>query len=113
MWIALDACSEANGGLTYIPGSHHGGLFPHQPSWAAGSSQEIRGPLPSGRETPHLDPGDVATHHCLTIHGSAPNLSAHPRRGVTIQYVGESVTYDTAAVAHYERELAQQMEARS
>ena len=30
--------------------------------------------------------GGISIHHCLALHGSEPNLSGHPRRGLVFQY---------------------------
>ncbi|MGH7618913.1 MAG: phytanoyl-CoA dioxygenase family protein, partial [Gemmatimonadaceae bacterium] len=32
-----------------------------------------------------LEPGDVSIHHCLTLHGSGPNVSAQPRRTIILR----------------------------
>ncbi len=38
------------------------------------------------RATPlELEPGDVSIHHCLTLHGSAPNRSDHSRKTVILR----------------------------
>jgi len=115
VWTALDHCDESNGCVTYFKGTHRIGLVPHKPSFAPGSSQMIADEsLPDryGKVAPSLNPGDVLVHHCLTIHGSAANTSGMPRRGLTMQYIGERSRYDAAMLARYEASLVEQVRMR-
>ena len=115
IWLALDHSDDENGAVSYVPGSHLRGLQPHVPSGAPGSSQTLAPhdeSLLAQSITPQLRPGDAVAHHCLTIHGSGPTRSARSRRGVTLQYVGQSVRYDEVKVKAYEAALVAQQEAR-
>ena len=113
IWIALDACDATNGGLTYLVGSHLGGLFAHQPSHAPGSSQTVADLPHLDHVTVALEPGDALVHHCLTIHGSAANTSGTARRGVTLQYEGVSARVDLAQQLAYEASLDEQIKGRA
>ena len=40
-----------------------------------------------------LGKGEVSFHHCLTIHGSGPNLTNQPRRSIAVHMQDESNSY--------------------
>ena len=43
-----------------------------------------------------LEPGDAYVFHGLTVHGAGGNLTGQVRRrGYTVRYTGDDVTYDT------------------
>jgi ectoine hydroxylase-related dioxygenase (phytanoyl-CoA dioxygenase family) len=89
MWIAIDAVTPQNGPVCYVPGSQRWGMLPTQASGVAGNSIGL---ISQARiEESHLlrctlEPGDLAVHHCQTVHGSAPNQSPHPRLGLLLVY---------------------------
>jgi phytanoyl-CoA hydroxylase len=86
--IALDDCAEENGPLLVIPGSHKGPVHDHHTNGvfcgaidAAASGIDFSKALPLiGRR------GSMTIHHARTIHGSALNTSANPRRLLLIMY---------------------------
>ena len=39
MWVAMEAVTRENGSLSYLPGSHAGGVRPHADSLIKGFSQ--------------------------------------------------------------------------
>jgi len=42
-----------------------------------------------------LDPGDVYVFHAMTVHGAGGNAGpGRRRRGYTVRYTGDDVTYD-------------------
>lgn len=115
IWIALDGSDWLNGAVSYLRGSHRFGLFPHQPSFAPGSSQVVEVPLVPAFDyvIPALEPGWAVVHHCLTIHGSAPNISGRSRRGVTLQYQGLSAHVNAMQRRAYEDSLHEQIRGRA
>jgi hypothetical protein len=90
LWLALDRSDEHTGGLQVIRGSHRLAAQPlrPQPGQASLFGTEID-PLLVDESLAcplSLAPGDVSAHHPNLIHGSPPNRSAHPRRGLAIRY---------------------------
>ena len=54
--------------------------------------------------------GGISIHHCLTLHGSGPNASGLPRRGIVFQYraddayqMADAVFPDTGLIVAGER----------
>jgi ectoine hydroxylase-related dioxygenase (phytanoyl-CoA dioxygenase family) len=106
-WVALVDVDERNGCMEVVPGSHQWGLLPEsdffaqdldglQRSIEAASGKDFRTvPLP-------LKAGAVSFHHCLTIHGSRPNLSDAPRLSLVVHMQPDGTRYrqGTAAEAH-------------
>jgi len=91
--INLYQADALSGGLRFAEGSHRWGLVGGSHALSGGDNTEphLRPPVPAGEEwkevCPLLVPGQVTFHHCLTFHGSGPNLSAEPRRSITIHMV--------------------------
>jgi ectoine hydroxylase-related dioxygenase (phytanoyl-CoA dioxygenase family) len=91
--VALYPAGPETGGMRFVPGSNRWGLV--------GGSKAVTGEgnaaahvvpaIPEGETwqevCPVLRPGDVTFHHCLTFHGSGPNLRPSPRRSITIHMV--------------------------
>lgn len=93
--LAVDRATEENGCLQVVPGSHKLGYL--------GLSDEGHGQLmkgvtaeselvavgidPSTIVSLELEPGDLAMWNLLTVHGSAPNKSAHDRAFALSSYV--------------------------
>lgn len=81
--IAVDRCTEENGCLQFIPGSHRearGLLCGGYEGWDANTANHAaleRLPPPV---LALLEPGDVAIWNAYTIHGSQPNRSRSSRR---------------------------------
>lgn len=104
IWIAIDAVTEANGPVFFIPGSHREGMKPTRPSGVRGNSIGLA-------ETPAvplsqqicglLAPGDATIHHCETIHHSAPNTTPQSRLGLLLVYRGSHTQTNTALKAAY------------
>jgi hypothetical protein len=87
-WVAVSDVDAASGPMRFVRGSHRWGL---QQSDFYGQDHEAQRreiPIPAGEEweeVPALLPaGGVSFHHCLTYHGSGPNLSDGPRRSFAI-----------------------------
>jgi ectoine hydroxylase-related dioxygenase (phytanoyl-CoA dioxygenase family) len=85
--LLLDDMNEANGCLRIVPGSHRafydhfdgdrfvGAVRPDLAERLAAESVPIEGRA-----------GDVCLMHCMALHGSGPNLGAHPRRLFIAEY---------------------------
>ena len=98
VWIAVDAATTENGCLRVIPGSQRRRrLGKHDYNGAEGLSLplEIRAEE-YDEETAQdivLAPGQISLHDVFLIHGSAPNRSERPRRGMTLRYMPTTSTY--------------------
>lgn len=104
VWIAIDAVTEANGPVYFIPGSHHGGLLATTPSGVRGNSIGLAEP-PTVPLDQHfcglLAPGDATIHQCETIHHSAPNTTPHSRLGLLLVYRGAHTQTDASLKSTY------------
>lgn len=98
VWLAIDDATVDNGCLEVIPGSHRGGnLLDHEMN----SSPDLSLPLQlkadqfdASRAVPiTLEAGQVSFHDVFLVHGSAPNRSDSPRRGMTLRYMPTSSVY--------------------
>ena len=97
-WIAVDAATPANGCLRVIPGSHRRRqLGKHDYNAADGLSLplEIRADEYDENQARDivLEVGQISLHDIYLIHGSEPNRSATPRRGMTLRYMPTSSVY--------------------
>src|SRR5262249_22466719 len=107
VWIAIDAVTEENGPVMYLPGSHKLGLLPHKPSGVTGNSMGLA-QLPKAAE-PYvclIDAGDALIHHCETVHFSAPNKSSRARCGLLMVFRGAHTQTDPALKAAYDKARA-------
>jgi hypothetical protein len=105
MWIPVDTVRKESGAVRYVRGSHlwnkvfkpnvfiSDTAFPgaegeDMPDIAAleGSDQIV---------SFEMQPGDVAVHHVLTVHGAGGNLTDKPRRAASLRYCGDDVRYQT------------------
>lgn len=98
--LAVDRATKENGCLQVVPGSHKRGYL--------GLSDEGTGDLMKGLTAEdelkavgidpativnlELEPGDLAMWGLLTVHGSAPNKSAHDRAFALSSYVRADTT---------------------
>ena len=97
--IALDAQTEDNGVLKYVPGSHEWPLLPVT-SRHFGDMTSIRGVLTDDQRdamdrhvrSARLPAGSAAFHHPLTVHGSFGNRSPEPRRACVVNIVADGVS---------------------
>ena len=98
VWIAVDAATTENGCLRVIPGSHRRRrLGKHDYNGAQGLSLplEIRAEEYDEETAADivLEPGQISLHDVFLIHGSAPNRSNRPRRGMTLRYMPTTSVY--------------------
>lgn len=110
VWIALDASTQDNGCLRFVPGSHLlGKVLPHKPCH---SDQFV---LNRGLADPTvwesrahdvvLEPGQVSIHDVLLLHSSRANRSGRRRAGVTFRYMPTTSRYNRATARKMHCEL--------
>ncbi len=98
VWIAVDPATTENGCLRIIPGSHRRReLGQHDFNGAKGLSLPLelrRGEFDESQARDIvLERGQVSLHDIFLIHGSEPNHSEHPRRGMTLRYMPTTSVY--------------------
>lgn len=96
-WVALVDVDESNGCMQFVPGSHRWGLvedgldfFDHNIERQYEHIRSVGGE--SARPVNIvLRAGQVSFHHCLTLHGSGPNVTASPRRSLAIHLMPDHI----------------------
>ena len=88
-WVALSDVGEDCGPMRFVRGSHTWGLVDGGDFYVQDpdrQEQEMKRPEGAAWEeaTALLPAGGVSLHHHLTLHASAPNTSALPRRSFAI-----------------------------
>jgi len=87
--VMLDDATPDNGCMNMVRGSHRLGLLNHRNDKGVfvGACQERVWETQAHNVVP-VTPraGGISLHHCLTVHGSGPNPSGNPRRGIVFQY---------------------------
>jgi hypothetical protein len=88
-WVPFHDCDAGMGTISMIDGSHrwpdntaHLDFFSNdleglEKRFVTGGQEIVKVPV-------ELKAGEISFHHCLTIHGSGPNLSDHPRRSIAV-----------------------------
>jgi len=109
VWIAVDETTLENGCLQVIPGSHRAQkLATHHQNDADGLALNLElddHQFNSADAVPiTLQPGQVSLHDIYLYHGSEPNLSANPRRGMTLRYMPTSSVYQHDNIGRGTRE---------
>jgi ectoine hydroxylase-related dioxygenase (phytanoyl-CoA dioxygenase family) len=88
-WMPLDDTDVDNGCLWFLPGSHLGGVLPHQ---HLGGDPRVHGlELVEAVDTSDAVPvpmraGGVSFHHPRTLHFSRPNTTDRPRRAYANEF---------------------------
>jgi len=80
--VYFDDASLDNGCMLMLPRSHLGGVLDHhQDGVFVGAISPSRGEVDLSRAVPvEVKAGGISIHHGHTLHASAPNRSARPRR---------------------------------
>jgi ectoine hydroxylase-related dioxygenase (phytanoyl-CoA dioxygenase family) len=97
-WVAFDDVTLDNGCMQVAPGSHRWGLLKESDFFNSdldAMKKKIE------EETGHafttepctLKAGEVSFHHCLTIHGSGPNMTDKPRRSLVLHLQPDHAYY--------------------
>lgn len=94
-WVALSDVSQQAGCMRFLPGSHLGGIVPHNDTFAADNllsrGQEIGGVDEAQAVHGPLSPGQMSLHHGRCFHASGPNKGTDRRIGLAIRYVTPAV----------------------
>ncbi|MEM7060777.1 MAG: phytanoyl-CoA dioxygenase family protein [Pseudomonadota bacterium] len=99
VWIAIDDCTPENGPLRYIPGSHKthrlmGHTQDDSPDYTLNQKLNADEYDETAAEDLIIEAGQMALHDVYIAHGSAPNTSPHPRRGMTMRMMPTTSVYD-------------------
>jgi ectoine hydroxylase-related dioxygenase (phytanoyl-CoA dioxygenase family) len=97
-WVALVDVPEERGCMYFVPGSHKWGLLEHSDFFntdLAGMQAKIESlsGKPFEKVPVELKAGQVSFHHCLTIHGSGPNVTDQPRRSLVLHVMPQHAAY--------------------
>ena len=87
--VMMDDMRLENGPLLCIPGSHRGPVFDHHgpEGFFCGAMDPTKAEVDYASAVPCLGrAGSISIHHARTVHGSAVNTSAHPRRLLLLEY---------------------------
>jgi ectoine hydroxylase-related dioxygenase (phytanoyl-CoA dioxygenase family) len=97
VWLAISDVKEESGPMKFIRGSHRAGLL-DLGDFFDNDMDKLRAKfagndrLPWNEVSTILPPGGASVHHCFTIHGSGPNVSALPRRSFALHLRTEKST---------------------
>src|SRR5262249_26370815 len=114
VWVPLDDVEAENGALTYVRGSRHLGLLPHNATSVLGFSQGLAKD-PEGAGEAVLAParrGDVLVHHSLTVHYAGRNKTDRRRRSVGFVFYSASAREDPEMQRSYQDALQRQRAAK-
>jgi ectoine hydroxylase-related dioxygenase (phytanoyl-CoA dioxygenase family) len=78
--VAIDAMTEANGGMLAVSGSHRGPVYDHHQNGYFVGAITDREVNPDQVVQLAVPAGGISLHHVRTVHGSVPNRSSRPRR---------------------------------
>ena len=85
--VMLDDCTIENGAMLMLPGTQTGPVFDHHADgYFCGAIDAAAGPDFSAAVPVTGRAGAMSFHHVRTVHGSAQNLSAHPRALLLYEY---------------------------
>lgn len=118
VWIAVDASTVENGCLRVIPGSHRSKeLARHRENNAEGLALNLE--LEEGAfdesqaQDLILEAGQVSLHDVYLYHGSEPNRSDQPRRGMTLRYMPTTSVYEHHRPTRFKRSGVLEMSERT
>jgi phytanoyl-CoA hydroxylase len=124
VFVYLDDATPENGCMSMVRGSHRLGPLSHLDDTGrfTGVCRESRHWTDHPDRVAAITPqaGAISIHHCLTLHGSPPNLSGRPRRGLVFSYraddayqLGDTIFADTGLVIAGQRKGVVRSEAGS
>ena len=91
LWIALNDATIENGCIWVRPGSHKGGLAPHEPTSLGLACHALDDP-DQGIPVP-IPAGSVIAFWSLTMHKSTANVSKNTRKAYIVQYSASGLKY--------------------
>ena len=99
VWIAVDDATRENGCLRFIRGSHRDArLMSHRTNSSPDLTlnQELLASEYDEGEAVDLvlEAGQISLHDVFLAHGSEPNHSPRPRRGMTLRYMPTTSVFD-------------------
>lgn len=108
-WLALDPATLENGCLQFGEGSNHGPLLAHDAPPDRPYDLQVRPDLAARHAmTPAPVPaGGVSFHHGNTLHQSAHNRSAKPRRACAFHYMRNDNRLDRPALPYDQKAFLQ------
>jgi ectoine hydroxylase-related dioxygenase (phytanoyl-CoA dioxygenase family) len=117
-WIAIDEATPENGCLRVIPGSHRSQqLARHQQNDAPGLALNLELEADQFDESQArdivLEPGQISYHDVFLYHGSEPNRSERPRRGMTLRYMPTTSVYRHDEPTRFQRTGVLEMSQRT
>ena len=87
IWIPLQAVTESNGCMVFVPGSQHGEVLPHRLIHADSHGLRlVDGNEPPGAVACPLPPGGATVHAGRTLHYAGPNRTPEARRAVVFGF---------------------------
>jgi len=109
VFVYLDDATPENGCMSMVRGSHRLGPLGHHDAKGifVGACQETHLWENNPGKVVPVSPraGAISIHHCLTLHGSPPNHSGRPRRGLVFSYraddayqLGDAIFRDTGLI---------------
>ena len=84
--VCIDDMTLANGCLLVVPGSHRGPVIDHHHNGAFAGAVTDPDFEPGETVPIEVRAGGISIHHTRTLHASAPNTSAFPRRFMLYQF---------------------------
>lgn len=106
VWLALDRSDEENGCLRVIPGSHksqakihHTTMEDPENKLALKMAIDKESFDESQAVNMVLEPGQISLHDLFLVHGSKPNFSGRPRRGMTMRFFPTTSTFERSATS--------------
>jgi ectoine hydroxylase-related dioxygenase (phytanoyl-CoA dioxygenase family) len=93
LWLPLQAATEANGCMRFMPGTHRGPVLPHRSPHSDPRimALECLAPFdPTQAVACPLPPGSASVHHCRMLHGAGENVSDEPRFAYILAFRGPS-----------------------
>ena len=100
VWMPLDDCDEANGCMTFVPGSHRSEVLEHRHLNGDPSVHGLELAVPvdvSAAVAVPLAAGGATFHHPRTFHYTGPNRSARRRRAYASEFQTTPQAADHAA----------------